>query len=357
MELLELAREQKQGAACGSSLSLAPRPPQLSPPAPSQQQQDSENHPTPSPSQSSSKIKGERRVCALGLSICLQAGVCICGEWEARSNRAELQVLAEQERCNALGEQLHAQLMREIVLFEETAGIHSSLDALDGSSLQMQRSMKILDETVRHVHEQYIAQQELALQERSVETAELLQQVNMMLEDMKNGEERERQLEIQVQSAKRNQRDKKDISSRMIQRMLHTHLAAAFDCFSEAIQLRVAHQTTVTKTISRRRTPLVKEMFECWLEYLDDVNQKVKEEAHAQAKQQIADELAKEKCAGEERVAEEKQHRAEQAKRIVQRLLHSQLAYAFDSYLCRALEVRRHRKTCRRVVLRRPHGN
>ena len=144
----------------------------------------------------------------------------------------------------------------------------------------------------------------------------------------------------------------------------HTHLytptinicTAAFDCFSEAIQLRVAHQSTVTKTISRRRTPLVKEMFECWLEYLDDVNQKVKEEAHAQAKQQIADELAKEKCAGEERVAEEKQHRAEQAKRIVQRLLHSQLAYAFDSYLCRALEVRRQRKTCRRVVLRMQHG-
>jgi hypothetical protein len=151
-------------------------------------------------------------------------------------------------------------------------------------------------------------------------------------------------------------KDKKDMSGRMIQRMLHTHLAAAFDCFSEAIQLRVAHQTTVTKTISRRRTPLVKEMFACWLEYLDDVNQKVKEEAHAQAKQQIADELAKEKCAGEERVAEEKQHRAEQAKRIVQRLLHSQLAYAFDSYLCRALEVRRHRKTCMRVVLRVQHG-
>jgi hypothetical protein len=115
-----------------------------------------------------------------------------------------VQVLAEQERCNALGEQLHAQLMREIVLYEETAGIHSSLDALDGSSLQMQRSMKVLDETVLHVHEcsiarsqlpeQYIAQQGQALQERAVETAELEERAandkHMMLEDMKNGEER-----------------------------------------------------------------------------------------------------------------------------------------------------------------------
>jgi hypothetical protein len=33
-------------------------------------------------------------------------------------------------------------------------------------------------------------------------------------------------------------------------------------------------------------------MFERWLEHLDDVKQKVKEDAHAQAKQHLADELA-----------------------------------------------------------------
>jgi hypothetical protein len=51
------------------------------------------------------------------------------------------------------------------------------------------------------------------------------------------------------------------------------------------------------------------------------------------AKQQIADELAKEKCNEKGRVAGEKQRRTEQAKRIVQRLLHSQLAHSFDSFV------------------------
>jgi ribosomal protein S9 len=44
--------------------------------------------------------------------------------------------------------------------------------------------------------------------------------------------------------------------------------------------------------------------------------------------------------------------RWEQAKRIVQRLLHSQLVHAFDSYAYLVSEVRRNRETFRRVVLR-----
>jgi hypothetical protein len=51
----------------------------------------------------------------------------------------------------------------------------------------------------------------------------------------------------------------------------------------------------------------------------------------------------------------EKQRRREQAKRIGQRLLISQLAYAFDSYACRVSDVRRKRETCRRVLLRMQH--
>jgi hypothetical protein len=51
----------------------------------------------------------------------------------------------------------------------------------------------------------------------------------------------------------------------------------------------------------------------------------------------------------------EKQRRREQAKRIGQRLLKSQLAYAFDWYACRVSDVRRKRDACRRVVLRMQH--
>jgi glucan phosphorylase len=86
-------------------------------------------------------------------------------------------------------------------------------------------------------------------------------------------------------------RDKKAKCKRIIQRLQHTHLAAAFAWFAEGIRLLVAHRTTVKKAISRWRTPVVNEMFERWLEYLDDVKQKVKEDEHAQAMQQLADEL------------------------------------------------------------------
>jgi hypothetical protein len=48
----------------------------------------------------------------------------------------------------------------------------------------------------------------------------------------------------------------------------------------------------------------------------------------------------------------EKERRIVQAKRIVRRLLHSQLLYAFDSYAYRVSEVRRQRETVRRVVQR-----
>jgi hypothetical protein len=96
-------------------------------------------------------------------------------------------------------------------------------------------------------------------------------------------------------------KDKKAICKRVIQRMLLTHLAVAFDCFCVAIHMRVAHRTTVTKTIRRtlkemlsvrRRT--LREMFERWFEYFD----------YAQ------------ECVGEERLVDDKQCRIEQAKRM-----------------------------------------
>ncbi len=90
-------------------------------------------------------------------------------------------------------------------------------------------------------------------------------------------------------------------------------------------------------------------------------NEMLKERVDAEDKlrdeiDRLKKELVKEKCVGEERVSEEKQRRTVQAKQmIVQRLLQSQLAYAFDSYAYRVSEVRKQRETCRRVVLRMQH--
>jgi hypothetical protein len=54
-------------------------------------------------------------------------------------------------------------------------------------------------------------------------------------------------------------------------------------------------------------------------------------------------------------VESEKKHRTEQAKHIIQRLLHSQLAYIFDSYINRVIETKWKGETCTRVVLRMQH--
>jgi len=65
---------------------------------------------TLSPPQRARRGAFQGGVCPLGLSICIGAGVCVCGEWEARLQRAQMDVAVEQERCTELGEQLNNQV-------------------------------------------------------------------------------------------------------------------------------------------------------------------------------------------------------------------------------------------------------
>jgi hypothetical protein len=150
-------------------------------------------------------------------------------------------------------------------------------------------------------------------------------------------------------------KERKATCKRLIHRMLHTQLAAAFDCFSEAIEQLAAHRTMVLKATSRWRTPALKEMFERWLDYVDRVKQEAMEEGNALAKREFADQLAKEKSVGEERVQQEQERRMEQARRTVKRMLRIQAAGAFDSFLECVVEKKRKRELCLRVVLRMQH--
>jgi len=149
-------------------------------------------------------------------------------------------------------------------------------------------------------------------------------------------------------------KDKKAICKLVIQRMLQTHLAVAFDCFCVAIHLRFAHRTTVTKTISRT----LKEMFERWFEYFD----------------------YEQKCVGEERLAEDKECRIEQAKRmykawhwwdmylkdvrrlqgqsVMPEMAHFQMGKTEKEELNRAVECEKQRRTeqAKRIVRRLLHS-
>jgi hypothetical protein len=64
-------------------------------------------------------------------------------------------------------------------------------------------------------------------------------------------------------------RGKKTLCTRIINRMLQAHLAAAFDGFCLAIHLRVANRNTVMKTIGRWRSGLYK----AWSSWVDNVKE------------------------------------------------------------------------------------
>ncbi len=153
-------------------------------------------------------------------------------------------------------------------------------------------------------------------------------------------------------------RRQRETCRRVVLRMQHVALAGAFDMFLGTVRQLKANRQIVEKAMGRWRSPAMATAMWAWMEYMEVVAQERKDEALDAARNQLSgiSEMAKtEKEELNRAVEEEKHRRTEQAKRIVHRLLHSQLAYAFDSYAYSVSEVRRQRETCRRVVLRMQH--
>jgi hypothetical protein len=135
---------------------------------------------------------------------------------------------------------------------------------------------------------------------------------------------------------------------RVVLRMQIRLLAAAFHMLTEKVEQLQAHRKMLGKAVSRWKTPSLQLGFDMWVDYLDACRVEVNQKAH----QHLQDELAKEKKTGRDRVREEKERRIIQAQRIVQRMLHGQLAGAFDCYHDRVIETKRKRETCKRAFLR-----
>ena len=107
--------------------------------------------------------------------------------------------------------------------------------------------------------------------------------------------------------------------------------------------------------MGRLRTPAMTTAMWAWMKYMEVVAQERRDEVLDEAHKQLTGMSEMTKSEKEEltrQVESEKHRRTEQAKRIVQRLLHSQLAHLFDSYAYRVSEARRQREKCRRVLLR-----
>ena len=165
---------------------------------------------------------------------------------------------------------------------------------------------------------------------------------------------------------------KRDVCKRVVLRMQHTALAAAFDMFSHSVKLLMRHQQIAQRAISRWWAPNLQVAFDLWIRYLDDcrkvsVSEKAKLLNHFHRKvelmeetsQNLAEDLAHATAEADRKVEgavrAEAVRRIEQAQRIVRRMLHAQLASAFDSFHSRVIETRDRKKACQRVILRMQH--
>ena len=174
---------------------------------------------------------------------------------------------------------------------------------------------------------------------------------------------------------------------RIVKRMLHSQLAGAFDTYSDRLKqmkrqretykrviLRmkhvalasaldtwcgtVAHRKLVEKAISRWCSPAMATAMWAWVEHMEVVDQERKAAGMEEARLQLAGECEmtkRQKEALQAEVEAEKCRRVEQARRIVKRMQHSQLAGAFDTYSERVAETKRKRELCKQVVLRMQH--
>jgi hypothetical protein len=146
---------------------------------------------------------------------------------------------------------------------------------------------------------------------------------------------------------------------RVIYRMLHTHLAAAFDGFCEAVEQLRAHRQLLLRAVSRWQVPAKNIAFGLWCKFVDSSKAAQQEEAHAKAKEMLLDALQEE---GEQKenaikhhqslVAKETQRRMEICAKTVRRMFHIQLATAFDSLRDRVLQLKTRRATAKRTIQR-----
>jgi len=151
---------------------------------------------------------------------------------------------------------------------------------------------------------------------------------------------------------------RRENGKRVLCRMLHTHLAAAFDGFCAAVEQLTNHRQLVLRAVSRWQTPMLQIGFEMWCEFMAATKALQQEQSHEQAKQMLQSALDAEVYAIKHQkslVENECQRRMDMCRKTVQRMFHIQLATAFDSFRDRILQVRAKKVTAKRIIQRMLH--
>jgi len=164
-------------------------------------------------------------------------------------------------------------------------------------------------------------------------------------------------------------KENRDAVRRVLCRMQHRALAGAFAGYAGAVDALVAQRERVNTTLARWKNPRAKKAMEMWQSYLDICQEERAEEAKELVRQQMqeaADEqltklqneqqqlniaILQQKAAA----AAEAERRIAMCKRVVQRLLHQQLAAAWSSFVDCVLAAKEARATVSRVLARMRH--
>jgi len=146
--------------------------------------------------------------------------------------------------------------------------------------------------------------------------------------------------------------EKRLACQRVVQRLVHTHLAAAFDHFIEAIQEQKTQQQRIERAMARWRAPVLEFAFRAWTAQFEDSKELLHAAAQQNAMLELKRSLEYERDTIHARVQQECDRRIQMSARVVQRMGHIQLACTFDAYRDRVAEVREKRLGAQRVILR-----
>jgi hypothetical protein len=138
------------------------------------------------------------------------------------------------------------------------------------------------------------------------------------------------------------------------ERERNTHLAAAFDGFCEAVEQRVAHRRTIAKALKHWQKPLLPQMFEQWVDLVDQVKLDAIQGEHTEAKRALAE--AEAQAESHKALADrEAQRRIEACKCMVRRMLRLELATCLASFRNRVYEAKSKREQCAKTICRLLH--
>ncbi|EKX39729.1 hypothetical protein GUITHDRAFT_114227 [Guillardia theta CCMP2712] len=117
-----------------------------------------------------------------------------------------------------------------------------------------------------------------------------------------------------------------------VRRLMHRELWGAFEGFREAVEAARSREERALATLGRWRAPEKTRAFEVWVEHWEESREAAMLAGHERAREELAAALARE---------QERQRGL--SERVVRRMLHSQLAGAFDRLVEATEKLRRQR--------------